>query len=594
MSQIVIGDISPYTQATAIASQTVFGTNWTANYYSDVVVYQTPSGTPPNDVTQILAYPADYSVSFIGDQQQVQVTLVTGANAGDIITITRNTPADRENLYSNTNFTPSMLNNDFGILTLVDQQAQLVNQLIGPRYNYSAVITDVVDTILPILTANQIWAKNSNNTSFVGITIGTAAALNATNPALPYVSSADGPFTVGHVLVAGDTLGTVIDSGSFAGIGSVTNVATGTGLTGGPIVTTGTISFAPIAAHSFWANITGSTAVPTVIPFTDITTVGTITTGTWEGSIIGISYGGTGVNTLPTTSSPSAFAAWDANSNISAVNFISGYATTVNSGTTTTLTVGSAQSQFFTGSANQTVKMPVASTLTLGQYWNIVNNSTGTITIESSGSNTIVVLPENTETTITCILTSGTSASSWVVSPASDGSGTVNSGTQYQMSYYAETGTAVSGLSTAANGVLSTSSGGVPSITSTLPSTFYATISDQEVGTSTTAIVTPSIQNYHPSACWAWASVSQSGGTYTVGNSYNVASVTKNSTGILTVVMTNPFVTTPYVVNTSIQDSVNAISRCNSITSSSTFVIEIINTLNTNVDSGFSFSCFGQ
>lgn len=169
MSQVVIGDILPYTQATAILNQTVFGTNWTANYASDVVVYQTPAGDEPDDVIQILSYPSQYSVAFIGDQQQVQVTLVTGAGAGDIVTITRMTPADRENLYTNTNFTPTMLNNDFGILTLVDQQAQLVNQLIGPRYNYSAIITDVVDTILPILGPNQVWMKDEGNDAIVAV-----------------------------------------------------------------------------------------------------------------------------------------------------------------------------------------------------------------------------------------------------------------------------------------------------------------------------------------------------------------------------------------------------------------------------------------
>lgn len=45
----------------------------------------------------------------------------------------------------------------------------------------------------------------------------------------------------------------------------VTSVGTGTGLTGGPITSTGTISFASIAAHSLWANVTGGAAVPTVI-----------------------------------------------------------------------------------------------------------------------------------------------------------------------------------------------------------------------------------------------------------------------------------------------------------------------------------------
>ena len=52
--------------------------------------------------------------------------------------------------------------------------------------------------------------------------------------------------------------------------GSVTNIDTGTGLIGGPITNIGIISFAPIAANSFWANVTGSIAVPTVQPLSSI------------------------------------------------------------------------------------------------------------------------------------------------------------------------------------------------------------------------------------------------------------------------------------------------------------------------------------
>lgn len=225
MSQVIINDIPPYTQATAILNQTVFGTNWTANFASDVVVYVTPFGDDPDDFTQILSYPSQYSVDFIGALQEVQVTLVTPSAAGDIVTITRMTPADRENLYTNTNFTPSMLNNDFGILTLVDQQAQLVNQRIAPRYNYSATIVDVLDTILPILPANSFWAKNAAGTAIEAFDIST--------------------------VISG---------------GTVTQINTGLGLTGGPITSAGTISFATMPANTFWGNITGSVALPTQVP----------------------------------------------------------------------------------------------------------------------------------------------------------------------------------------------------------------------------------------------------------------------------------------------------------------------------------------
>ena len=164
MPSVIIPDILPYTQSVASLNQVLYSTDWTANYPSDVVVFSRPANTDADDATQQLNG-SQFSVAFIGSGAIVQVTLVTPSLAGDIVTITRMTPADRENLYTNTNFTPSMLNNDFGILTLVDQQAQLVNSQIAPRYNYSALIEPVVDTILPILPANMSWRKNSSNTA---------------------------------------------------------------------------------------------------------------------------------------------------------------------------------------------------------------------------------------------------------------------------------------------------------------------------------------------------------------------------------------------------------------------------------------------
>ena len=175
-----------------------------------------------------------------------------------------------------------------------------------------------------------------------------------------------------------------------------------------------------------------------------------------------INKGGTGVTSVTTAPTASAWSGWDANKNASAVGFIPGYTSTVTSASPVVLTVGSNQQQYFTGSTAQTLTMPVANTCVVGQYWSIINNSSAVVTIQSSGSNTILALPASSETVVTCVLASGTSAASWTTSPAVSGSGTVNSGLINQLAWYAASGTAVSGLTIVNSAGLTTTSGGVP------------------------------------------------------------------------------------------------------------------------------------
>lgn len=157
---------------------------------------------------------------------------------------------------------------------------------------------------------------------------------------------------------------------------------------------------------------------------------------------LGIGNGGTGVTSVTIAPTATAFAGWDANKNFSANSAIAGYTTTVTAAGTTTLTVGSTQQQFFTGATTQTVQMPVTSTLVLGQSYYIVNNSSGVVTVQSSGSNTILAMAGSTAATFTCILTSGTTAASWNVTSYGAVSGGVTSitGTANQVVASAATG----------------------------------------------------------------------------------------------------------------------------------------------------------
>lgn len=235
MTTVVINDILPRTQAVASGGQTIYSTTWTANVATDVQVYSRPANTPANDVTQILST-SDYSVAFIGNDQTVQVTLNTPSTAGDIVTIIRNTPSDRLNFYSNTNFTPQMLNNDFGIMTMVDQQAQMVNQEIAPRYNYSELLNQnaaTEDVILPLLGANQAWVKNAGNTAIVAVTIPPSGPAPSNSTYI--LESADTNLPNSYVLTQGTGIGFSLGTGtltvSLSTPVSLTNGGTGSSLT---------------------------------------------------------------------------------------------------------------------------------------------------------------------------------------------------------------------------------------------------------------------------------------------------------------------------------------------------------------------------
>ena len=110
-----------------------------------------------------------------------------------------------------------------------------------------------------------------------------------------------------------------------------------------------------------------------------------------------------------------AKAALDSNSNFTADRFLPGYNTTASSAGTLTLTVDSKQVQYITGSTTHIIQMPVVSTLTLGDYFVLVNLSTGNVTVNSSGSNLIQTLTANSVILVRCTTITGTTASSWAV-----------------------------------------------------------------------------------------------------------------------------------------------------------------------------------
>jgi len=94
-------------------------------------------------------------------------------------------------------------------------------------------------------------------------------------------------------------------------------------------------------------------------------------------------------------------------------NIKMGYSTTATAAGTTTLTVSSNYRQFFTGSTTQTIVLPVTSTLVTGMAFEIENNSTGLLTVNSSGGNLVGTIPAGVCAHAVCIGTTLTTAADW-------------------------------------------------------------------------------------------------------------------------------------------------------------------------------------
>jgi len=171
-----------------------------------------------------------------------------------------------------------------------------------------------------------------------------------------------------------------------------------------------------VSATQLTSTIATGTAPFVVASTTQVANLNAATAGTAAGlsATLVVGSGGTGVTSVTATPTATSWAGWDANKNLSANNLLEGYTTTATAAGTTTLVVGSAYQQYFTGTTTQTVVLPVATTLANGQSFLITNLSTGVVTVNTSGSNAIQAMAANTQLLVTCVNTAGgTGTASW-------------------------------------------------------------------------------------------------------------------------------------------------------------------------------------
>ena len=118
----------------------------------------------------------------------------------------------------------------------------------------------------------------------------------------------------------------------------------------------------------------------------NVSALGTISSGTWQGSTIGVAYGGTGVTT---SSGANSVVLRDANENITVNRINQGLQTITASGGTTTLTAASDFNQQLVGTGGHIFRLPDATTLTDTTTFQFNNNASGTLTIQNNAATTV-------------------------------------------------------------------------------------------------------------------------------------------------------------------------------------------------------------
>lgn len=179
---MTVASNTPYDQYSATNGQTVFNYTFEIVDETDLLVYQRGDTDAPDDSTQLLTLTTEYTVTGVGDENGGTIVLVSGATTDDVITIVQNVPVERDS-----SFTPGGvlraqdLNTEYDNQTLIEQRASfdINNRML--KYNYSAELNGNVDIVLPVLEANQIWAKNNADDAIIAYDVPSSGGVAPKN-----------------------------------------------------------------------------------------------------------------------------------------------------------------------------------------------------------------------------------------------------------------------------------------------------------------------------------------------------------------------------------------------------------------------------
>ncbi len=283
--------------------------------------------------------------------------------------------------------------------------ANLVGTYVAGVFTYTATGADVIDGVTLALNDRVLVKNQSDNTQNGIYKVTTAGAIGVLG-VLTRATDANtsGQFKTGDLIFI--TAGTTQTSTTWAYTGADS-----------PTIGSDPITYVQVAGQGSFTGGNGITITGTSIAINtavtaDLSTAQGLTNKTLTTPVLTGLPTGSGVASAATAST---LMSRDANGNTFVNNIEVNYTVTATSGGTLTITVASSQLQVFTGSTTHTLQMPDVSTLTTGFPYEILNLSTGAVTVTSSGGNTIIVLAGGTTAQINCAATTGTTNTSWFI-----------------------------------------------------------------------------------------------------------------------------------------------------------------------------------
>jgi hypothetical protein len=326
---------------------------------------------------------------------------------------------------------------------------------VAPSYSASPTLTTSLTTPLLIGGTTASSSLTLQSTSGVGTTDSILFKVGSNGATTAMTISSAGAVSLNTALAVGSG-GT--GAATFTANGIIYgNTTSALGVTAAG--TTGQVLIATTSGAPSWGAIPSTAAVTSITFGTTGLTPNTTTTGavTVDGTLVAVN-GGTGqtsyavgdllyadtttslakladvatgnalisggVSTAPTWGKidltttisgtlPVANGGTGATTANAALTNLTTFTSTATAAGTTVLTNTSTYFQYFTGTLTQTITLPVTSTLATGWTFHIVNNSTGNLTVNSSGGNLVIPVVPGVTAMVTCIGTTLTTAADW-------------------------------------------------------------------------------------------------------------------------------------------------------------------------------------